>query len=112
MFHRREFNNKTNFFYEITLRITYSEKSYLLQDLLKRILSSFAIHHKNMQALATKMFKVKNNIAPKIMKEVFAPKMSPYELYNNNVFKRRRINSLWHGTELVSYLGPQMHPMK
>ena len=33
-----------------------------------------------MQALATEMFKVKNNIAPEITKERFAPKMSSYEL--------------------------------
>ena len=54
------------------------------------------------------MFKVKNNIAPEIMKELFAPKVSPYDLRNNNSFKRRRLNSVWHGTESVSYLGPEI----
>ena len=54
------------------------------------------------------MFKVKNNIAPEIMKELFAPKMSSYDLRNNNSFKRRRVKSVWHGTELVSYLGPKI----
>ena len=34
--------------------------------------------------------------------------MSPYELRNNNSFKRRRLNFVWHGTELVSYLGPNI----
>ena len=38
------------------------------------------------------------------MKELFAPKMSPYELRNGNSFKRRRVNSLWHGTGSLSYL--------
>ena len=37
------------------------------------------------------------------MKELFAPKMSPYDLRNNNSFKRR-VYSVWHGTESVSYL--------
>ena len=54
------------------------------------------------------MFKVKNNIAPEIMKELFTPKMSSYDLRNNNSFKRRRVKSVWHGTELVSYLGPKI----
>ena len=54
------------------------------------------------------MFKVKNNIAPEIMKELFAPKMSSYDLRNNNSFKRRRVKSVWHGTESVSYLGPKI----
>ena len=55
------------------------------------------------------MFKVKSNIASEIMKEVFAPKMSPYDLRNNNSFKRRIVNSVWHGTESVSYLGPKIY---
>ena len=42
------------------------------------------------------------------MKELFAPKMSPYDLYNNILFKRKRINSVWHDTESVSYLGPKI----
>ena len=54
------------------------------------------------------MFKVKNNIALEIMKELFAPKMSSYDLRNNNSFKRRIVNSVWHGTESVSYLGPKI----
>ena len=54
------------------------------------------------------MFKVKNNIAPDIVKEPFAPKVSPYDLRNNNSFKRRRVNSVWHGTESVPYLGPKI----
>ena len=54
------------------------------------------------------MFKVRNNIAPKIMKDLSARKMSPYDLRNNNSFKRRRVNSVWLGTESVSYLGPKL----
>ena len=41
------------------------------------------------------------------MKELFAPKTSPYDLRNNS-FKRRRVNSVWHGSESVSYLGPEI----
>ena len=61
-----------------------------------------------MQALGTEMFKVKNDIAPEIMKELFAPKMSRYYLRNNVSFKGRKVNSAWHGTESVSYLGPKI----
>ena len=42
------------------------------------------------------------------MKELFAPKMSSYNLRNNSLFKRRRVNSVWHDNELVSYLGPKI----
>ena len=33
------------------------------------------------------------------MKELIAPKMSSYDLRYNNSFKRRRVKSVWHGTE-------------
>ena len=42
------------------------------------------------------------------MKELFAPKMSPYDLRSNKSFKSRRVNSVWHGTESVFYLGSKM----
>ena len=42
------------------------------------------------------------------MKELFAPKMSLYDLRNNSLLKRMRVNSVWHGAESVSYLGPKM----
>ena len=34
--------------------------------------------------------------------------MIPYDLHDNNSFKRMRVNSFWHGTELVSFLGPKI----
>ena len=58
--------------------------------------------------LATEMFKVKNNIALEIMKDLLAPKMSLYDLRNNNSFKIRRVNSVRHGNESVTYLGPKI----
>ena len=86
---------------------TYSDRSSSFEDQLKKD-NSVSIHHRNIQALVIEMLKVKNNIAPEIIKELFAPKVSPYELRNNNSFKRRRVNSVWHGTESVSYLGPKI----
>ena len=54
------------------------------------------------------MFQVKNNIAPELMKDLFAPRMNPYDLLNNNSFKKRRTNFVWHGTESLSYIGPEL----
>ena len=34
--------------------------------------------------------------------------MSSYELHNKNPPKRRKVNSVWHGTESVSYPGPKI----
>ena len=100
MFHSRGLNNKINSLYERALRITYGDRSSSVTRAWFR--------HRNIQPLVTEMFKVKNNIAPEIMKEIFAPKMSPYDLRNIHLFKRRRVNSLWHDTESVFYLGPKI----
>ena len=51
------------------------------------------------------MLKVKKNITPGSTNELFAPKKSPYDLRNNNSFKRKMVNLVWCGTEMVSYLG-------
>ena len=107
VFHSRSLNNKINSLHERALRITYGDRSSSLENLLKKD-NSVSTHHRNIQVLATKMFKVKNNIAPKILKELFATKMSSYDLRNNDSFKRKRVNSVWHGNELVSYLGPKI----
>ena len=106
MFLNRGLNNKINSLHERAVRITYRDRSSSFQNLLKKD-NSVSNHHRNIQALATKMFKVKNNIAPDIMKELFTPKMSSYDFCNNSL-KRRRLNSVWHGTESVSYLGPKI----
>ena len=106
MFHSRSLNNKINYLHERALRITYGDRSSSFENLLKKDNSVF-IHHRNIQALATEMFKVKNNIAPEIMKKLFAPKVSSYDRRNIDLFKRR-VKSVWHSTESVSYLGPKI----
>ena len=106
MFHSRSLNNKVNSLHKRALRITYGDRSSSFENLLKKD-NSVSIHHRNIEALATEMFKVKNNIAPEIMKELFAPKMSSYDLRNNDSFKRR-VKSVWNGTELLSYLSPKI----
>ena len=42
------------------------------------------------------------------MKELFALKMNLSDPSKNNSFKRRGANSIWHGTELLSYLGSKI----
>ena len=34
--------------------------------------------------------------------------MIPYDLHDNNSFKRMTVNSFWHSTESVSFLGPKI----
>ena len=107
MFHSRGLNNKINSLHEIAFKITYVDRSSSFQDLLRKD-NSASIHHRNIQAIVTEMFKVQNNIAQEIIKELSTPKINPYDNCNNNLFKRRRLNSVWHSTESVNHLGPKI----
>ena len=74
--------------------MTYGDRSSSFEKMLEKD-NSVSIHDRNIQALATEMFKVKNNIAPEIMKELFTSKMSSYDLRNNNLFESK-ICVAWH----------------
>ena len=85
MFHSRRLNNKINSVHERALRITYQEHISTFQELLNKD-NSVSIHNKNLQALVTEMFKIRRN----------------------NTFERRHVHSAYHGTESLSFLGPEI----
>ena len=53
------------------------------------------------------MFKVKINIAPEIINEIFQNSASAYNLRKNSSFPIRQVHSLNHGTESLSFLDPK-----
>ena len=67
MFHSRKLNNKINFLHERCLRLIYDDKVSTFSDLLKKN-NSVCFHHRNIQILATEMYKVKNNLQFSYMK--------------------------------------------
>ena len=70
MCHSRLMNNKINRRSEKCLRIAYSDKTLSFEELLDRD-TSVTIHTRNLQALATEMFKVYRNLSPNIVVEIF-----------------------------------------
>ena len=56
MFRRRRLNNKINSVHERALRITYQDHIFAFPKLLNKY-NSVSVHHRNLQALATEMFK-------------------------------------------------------
>ena len=63
MFHSRKLNKIT--IHQRTLRIAYKDFSSSFQELLIED-NSLNIHHRNLQKLVTKIFKVKNGLSPKL----------------------------------------------
>ena len=106
MFHSRRLYNIINSIHERALRITYQDHISIFQLLLNKD-NSVSIHHRNLQALATEMFKIQRDLSPDILREIFVPKISLHNLRRNNTFERRQVHSVYHGTELLSFLCPK-----
>ena len=60
------------------------------------------MHHKNIQSLATKMFKVKHKLCPEITSDIFMErKKNRYNLRNRPDFIPPQVHSVFHGTESI-----------
>ena len=74
-----------NRIHERSVRLVYSDKTSSFKELLDKE-KSISVHHKNIQVLATEIYKTVNGI--------FEIKNIEYNLRNNSNFKSRRINSV------------------
>ena len=68
MLHSRTLNNRINNIQERALRLTDKENKFSFKQLLEKD-HPVTVHQKNLQVLITEIFKVKNNLAPDIMKD-------------------------------------------
>ena len=60
------------------------------------------IHERNLQALATEMYKISNSLPTPLMKDIFPINRNTYNLRQNSQFSRPRINTVYHATESIS----------
>ena len=67
------------------------------------------VHQKNLQVLVTEIFKVTNNLAPDIMKDVFELKEPTYNLRSeSNHFTCRNVRTNYYGLLSIKHLAPQI----
>ena len=108
MFHSRSLNSRINKLHERCLRIIYSDKNSSFKELLDKD-RSVSVHTRNLQTLAIEMFKVSNNIAPKIFSDIFSFRHeNDYNLRHTSEFNIRNVRTVYNGTETVSFLGPKI----
>ena len=110
MFHSRKLNNRINRLHERALRLVYKDVTLSFEELLRKD-NAFCVHHRNLQKLATEMYKVKNNLSPTIMKHVFPERQVPYNLRNPNPFLSSNVSTVYNGTETVAFQGPKVWAM-
>ena len=104
MFHSRKLNNRINNIHERALRIVYRDYESTFQQLLKQN-KSVSIHQRNLQILATEIFKTKNGLNPVIMEDVFNFKNLAYNFRNAETLNRSNVSSVKYGTETITSLG-------
>ena len=108
MFHSRTLNNRINNIHERALRLTDKDNQSSFKELLEKD-HSVTVHHKNLESLVTEIFKVKNDLALDIMKDVFELKELTYNLRSeSNHFTCRNVKTTYYGLSSIKYLAPQI----
>lgn len=67
-----------------------------------------SIQIKNLQTLATEMYKVVNGDSPEIIKVLRFRQKNRYYLRNQNTFRGSIANTVYGGTETLSFLGSKI----
>ena len=101
MCHSRTNNNKINRLHERCLRIVYNDKKSSFNELLEKD-GSVLIHLRNIQILATEMYKLVNNLSSPTLTRVFKLNSdSVHNLRQISQFSRSLVKSVYHGTEII-----------
>ena len=101
-------NNRINILHEKASRLVYNNKSKLSFDDLLKEDKSVKIHQENFQILATEIYKVKSDLGPKIMPDIFHFVEKPYNMRNNSIIQRQANRTVYYGTESISSLAPKL----
>ena len=104
----RSLNSKFNHIHERALRIVYQDFQSSFSALLIKD-NSFTIHRKNLRLLAIEIFKVKMNISPEIMNDIFDfSKNCAYELRCGNCLSKSNIHSAHFGIESIANIAAKI----
>ena len=103
----RTANAQIDRIHEKALRIIYNDQKSSFSFLLEKS-KTVRIHHRNLQLLATEMYKVQKEISPIFMRDIFQLKESTYSLRHTSTFQTGNVRTVFNGTETISYLGPKI----
>ena len=109
MFHSRKLNSRVNKLHERTLRIVYQQDyASSFTELLEKD-NAATIHNRNIQLLATELFKVKNGLSPPFINKIFVENAQHYyDLRKKAEFKRTNVKTVYNGTKTLTFLGPRI----
>ena len=100
--------HRINKIHEKTLCLIYPSDSKLKFKELLHKNKTVSIHQRNLQMLATEIFKAKLNISPEILKELFSFNVRNYNLRSQSTLKRIKTNSVYFGSKNLFSLAPKI----
>ena len=107
MVNSRKQNLHINCIHERALRVVYKDHSSSFDELLEKD-NSCKIHERNLQKVVIEIYKMKMNLAPEIIREVFEIVERPYAFRNKLKLKSRKVHSVWYG--ICGRYGPEHFP--
>ena len=114
MLHGRLLNRKINHLHEHSLRTVYKDSVSSFHELLQKD-HSFTIHHRNIQSLATELYRINKNLPNEIMSSIFPTSLIKYNLRTQSDFFGNSVNSSNYGLNSIKFFAPnmlQMFPME
>ena len=101
MCHSRDLNHRINKLHERALRVVYNNNDLTFEQLLEED-GSFTVHEKNLQKLATEMYKVKYNLCPKPVQDLFT-----LATRGHHEWVLPKVKGVNNGIETIRYRGPK-----
>ena len=84
--------------------MVYKNSNLSFQELLN-LDKSFCVHYKNLQKLATEMYKITNKLSPRLVQELFPIYENPYNLRNERCWQTSNVRTVGFGTETLLFRG-------
>ena len=103
MFCSRTLDRKINQIHERSLRLVYQDYTSTFEELLVKD-NSLCFHHRNIHQVAIEMYKVKNDLSPPFMKDIFCE--TDRKTRSGRTFSRPNIRSVKRGDRSLRSFGP------
>ena len=88
-------------------RIVYKDHFSSFEERLTKG-KSFRVRQRNLQILATEMYKILNGLSPDIIQAIFETKSNYFNTHNAPAFSSRNIKTVRYGLQTISYMAPKI----
>ena len=103
MFCSRRINRRINYTHERALRLVYDDYISSFEDLLRKD-STVSIHHRNVQKVAIEMYKIKYNVGPQLIDDLFCKKV--LNTRSKASFHRANVRTVAYGEQSLRSFSP------